>query len=233
MKNFALGTLFFTLLLLMSCGQTAVQDTSVNSSPSQNEKMVNQSPKAVQAALKASPSGYAVGDKATDFNLKGVDGKMYSMSAMKDAKGFIVTFTCNHCPYSVMYEDRLIDLHKKYAAEGYPVIAINPNDPVVQPEDSYEKMKVRATEKSFPFVYLFDEGQQVYPKYGATRTPHVFLLDNEMTVQYIGAIDDNARDSKAVKAKYLEDAIEALKKGGKPDPNFTKAIGCSIKYDKS
>lgn len=112
---------------------------------------------------------------------------------------------------------------------GYPVIAINPNDPKVQPEDSFEKMIVRAEEKAFPFDYVFDMDQKVYPLYGATKTPHVFLLDADHVVRYIGAIDDNARDESAVKVKYVENAIAALENGKKPDPETTKAIGCSIK----
>ena len=181
---------------------------------------------------KGKHSGFKIGDKAADFNLKNIDGEMVSMAGMTDAKGYIVTFTCNSCPYAVLYEDRLIDLHKKYAPQGYPVIAINPNDPEVKPEDSFSAMKVRSDEKTFPFVYLFDEGQEVYPQYGATKTPHVFLLDKDLTVKYIGAIDDNSKDASAVKVKYVENAIANMEAGKDPDPSFTKAIGCSIKTKK-
>ena len=177
----------------------------------------------------AAPAGLAVGDIAPDFRLKGVDGKKYSLKDFTEAKGFILTFTCNHCPFAVMYEDRIISLHNKYAPLGYPVIAINPNDPDVQPEDSFENMIVRAREKNFPFVYLFDDGQEIYPQYGAERTPHVFLLDKSRKVRYIGAIDDNARDASMVNNKYVENAIAALERGEEPSPAFTKAIGCTIK----
>ncbi|MBT8189092.1 MAG: thioredoxin family protein [Saprospiraceae bacterium] len=173
--------------------------------------------------------GYKVGDTATDFSLKGVDGKMVSLTDFPDAKGFIITFTCNHCPYAVLYEDRLIELHNKFAPQGYPVIAINPNDPEVQPADSYEAMQKRAEEKAFPFPYLFDEGQNIYPQYGATKTPHIFLLNKDKVVKYIGAIDDNPRNPDDVKVNYVENAIGAIENGEKPDPDFTKAIGCSIK----
>jgi peroxiredoxin len=179
--------------------------------------------------------GYKIGDKATDFKLKNVDGKMVSMADYKDAKGFIVIFTCNHCPYSVAYENRIIAIDKNYKDQGYPVIAINPNDPELYPTDSFEAMKVRAKEKSFTFPYLFDDGQKIYPKYGATRTPHVFLLNKEnkeYIVKYIGAIDNNHSDESAVSEKYLENAIDALLNGKNPDPNYTKAIGCSIKVKK-
>lgn len=168
-----------------------------------------------------------VGDAAPDFSLKNVDGKMVSL-ADYEGKGAIVVFTCNHCPFSVLYEDRIIDLQKKYA-ESYPVIAINPNSPTAAPDDGYEEMIVRAKEKEFNFPYLFDDGQKVYPQYGASRTPHVFLLDKAHNIRYIGAIDDSARDASAVKVNYLDGAIEAINAGKEPEPSFTKAIGCTIK----
>lgn len=178
------------------------------------------------------PAGYKVGDKATDFKLKSVDGKMYSMADYKNAKGFIIVFTCNHCPFAVKYEDRIVALANKYKPLGYELIAINPNDPAAQPEDSFDLMKVRAKEKGFTFPYLFDEGQKIYPQYGATKTPHVFLLDKSLTVKYIGAIDDNVDDASAVKEHYLENAIAALEKNQEANPSMTKAIGCSIKVKK-
>lgn len=182
--------------------------------------------------IEAQVSGYKPGDKATDFRLMSVDGNYYSMSDYKDAVGFIVIFTCNHCPFAVKYEDRIIELAKKYKGLGYILIAINPNDPQVQPEDSYELMKVRAQEKKFNFPYLFDEGQKIYPKYGATKTPHAFLLDKNLIVKYIGAIDDNADDADSVTERYLENAIAAMEGGKTPVPGVTRAIGCSIKYKK-
>ena len=177
-------------------------------------------------------SGYEVGDKATDFKLKNVDDKMVSLSDYKDVKGYIVIFTCNHCPFAVAYEDRIIALDKKYKKQGYPVIAINPNNPEVQEKDSFELMKVRAKEKRFTFPYLFDEGQKIYPQYGATKTPHVYVLQKTKKgniVKYIGAIDDNYSDESAVKEKYVENAVEALLKNKEVGVKVTKAIGCSIK----
>ncbi len=183
-------------------------------------------------ALHASAQGYKVGDMATDFKLKNVDGKTVSLADYPQAKGFIVIFTCNHCPYAKAYEDRIIALDKKYKPLGYPVIAINPNDPALQPEDSYVKMQERAKEKGFTFPYLFDEGQKIYPVYGATRTPHVFVLqktDKGDIVRYIGAIDDNYEDASAVKSAYAANAVDALLAGKTVNPDFTKAIGCGIK----
>ena len=176
--------------------------------------------------------GYKIGDVATDFSLKNVDGSMFSLSDVKDAKGYIVVFTCNECPFAKMYENRLIKLQNEYAPQGYPVVAINPNVSEGNERESLEAMQKRAEEKEFPFVYLADEGQKIFPQYGAVRTPHVFLLDSERKVQYIGTIDDNARSAEAVNTKYVENAIKALEDGKKPTPNFTKAIGCPVKRAK-
>ena len=184
------------------------------------------------SSLSAGDGGYQVGDKAQDFKLKNIDGKWVSLEDYKDAKGFIVIFTCNHCPYAKAYEDRIIALDKKYAPLGYPVIAINPNDPVAYPDDSYENMQKRAKEKGFTFPYLFDEQQTVFPQFGAARTPHIFILSkagSDMTVEYIGAIDDNYEDASKVTNKYVENAVDALLVGEKPQVAFTKAVGCSIK----
>jgi peroxiredoxin len=178
-------------------------------------------------------SGYNVGDKATDFKLKNVDGKMISLSDYKDAKGFIVVFTCNHCPFAKAYEDRIIALNKMYAVKGYPVIAINPNDPSQVDEDSYANMQQRAKAKSYTFPYLIDETQSVAHAFGAAHTPHVFVLQksgSDYLVKYIGAIDDNSEDASAVKHKYVEDAVNNLLSGKPVDPSSTKAIGCGIKW---
>ncbi len=176
--------------------------------------------------------GYEVGDIATDFSLLNVDGNYVSMADYPDASGFIVIFSCNHCPYVVAYEDRMIDLHNEFAPKGYPVIAINPNDSIAQPQDSYSLMQVRAQEKNFPFPYLLDADQSIYPQYGATRTPHVFLLKRDgedLRVAYIGAIDDNYREASQVEERFLVNAIEAIERGEDPDPAVTRAIGCTIK----
>ncbi len=178
-------------------------------------------------------SGYNVGDKATNFALKNTDGKLVSLTDYTNAKGFIIIFTCNHCPFAQAYQDRIIALDQEYKLKGFPVIAVNPNDPSIVPEDSYEAMQVRAKEKGFTFPYLFDETQEVYKTYGATRTPHVFLLkkesDGALIVKYIGAIDDNYQDADAVKVTYLKNALNDVIAGKDPELNFTKAIGCTIK----
>ena len=187
----------------------------------------------IVAFIGINAQGYNIGDFAENFTLKNIDGEMVSLFDYVDAtNGAIVIFTCNHCPYAVAYENRIIELDQKFKAKGYPVIAVNPNDPKLVPEDSFEKMIKRAKEKSFTFPYLFDEAQEVYKMYGAKRTPHIYLLNkenNKFVVAYIGTIDDNYKDATVVEKQYLSDAITSLLEGRNPDPNFTKAIGCTIK----
>ena len=175
-------------------------------------------------------SGYKVGDTIEDFSLKNIDGKMVSLADYDNAKGFIIVFTCNTCPFSIATEDRIIALDKKYKGQGYPVIAINPNDPKAKKGDAPEDMLVRAEEKGFTFPYLFDDGQKIYPKFGAAKTPHVYIVSKPtMKVEYIGAIDDSTRNPDGVTKKYVEDAVDALLNGNKPEITETRAIGCSIK----
>ncbi|MCP4053405.1 MAG: thioredoxin family protein [Mesoflavibacter sp.] len=176
--------------------------------------------------------GYKIGDIATDFKLENIDESMVSLSDFNEAKGFIVIFTCNTCPYAVAYEDRIEALNKKYASKGYPVIAIMPNNTDVKPGDNMEAMQKRAKEKGFTFPYLIDKGQKIYPQYGATKTPHVYVLQKTKKgniVKYIGAIDDNFQDANAVKTRYVEDAVNALLSGNEIKVKETKAIGCTIK----
>jgi peroxiredoxin len=180
--------------------------------------------------LKTVDIGYQIGDTIEDFSLMNTDDSMVSLSDYKDAKGFIIIFTCNTCPYSVANEDRILGLDRKYKKRGFPVIAINPNDPIAVPNESFEKMKVRVQEKGFTFPYLLDKGQKVYPKFGATKTPEVYIVTrNDLKVQYIGAIDNSSRDPEQVTEKYVENAVAALLTGKKIEKTETRAIGCSIK----
>ncbi|OYU95181.1 MAG: thioredoxin family protein [Bacteroidetes bacterium B1(2017)] len=170
------------------------------------------------------------GDSGIDFNLKGVDGKMHSLANMSENKGFIIVFTCNHCPFSQAYEERIIAIHSKYSILGMPVIAINPNDAKRQPEDSYKNMIKRSKEHAYAFNYLVDPTQSIAKAYGATRTPHVFVLDSTLKVIYVGAIDDNFEEPKEVKEKYLEAALDAYLANIPISISQTKAIGCGIKW---
>ena len=186
----------------------------------------------ISEAKPISTKGYTIGDEATDFKLKDVNGKMVSMADYKDAKGYIVIFTCNTCPFAVASEERIVALDTKYKGLGYPVIAVNPNDPNVQPDDTYELMQAKAKSAGFTFPYLYDADDKVYATYGATKTPHIYLLQKEEgknIVKYIGAIDDNVRQAAAVKDTFLANAIDELLAGKEVSLKETKAIGCSIK----
>ncbi|MDP5172330.1 MAG: thioredoxin family protein [Bacteroidia bacterium] len=177
--------------------------------------------------------GYAIGAEVQDFSLKNIDGEMVSLSDFADQEGVIVVFTCNTCPYAVAYEERIIDLANSYNEKGWPVLAIQPNDPGRSPGDSYDKMVARADEKGYGFPYVFDQSQDITRAFGATRTPHVYLLqvsDGKFVVRYIGSIDDNPQDASGVETKYVEEAIEALKAGTAVPRESTKAIGCGIKW---
>ncbi|WP_257667872.1 thioredoxin family protein [Parapedobacter tibetensis] len=187
------------------------------------------------ASTPTSNDGYQLGDVVADFKLKNVDGNKLSLADYPDAKGFILIFTCNTCPVAVANEDRIIALDQKYKALGYPVIAINPNDAGVAPRESYEQMQQRAKDKGFTFPYLLDPDHVVTKRFAATHTPHTFLLqktDNGNVLQYIGAIDDDSRGGNP-STKFVEEAIAALEAGKSPDPNKTKAVGCTIKWKKS
>lgn len=183
--------------------------------------------------IAASPDGYRVGDTVGDFRLKGTDGKMIGLSDYRDSKGVIVIFDCNTCPFSKAYNERIIALHEKYASKGFPVIAINPNDPQVSPGDSFQEMARIAKEKNYEFPYLMDETQNVARAFGATNTPHVFVLKREGTnfrVAYIGAIDNSPRNAASADKRYVEDAVNALLDGKEIRTAKTKAVGCGIKW---
>lgn len=179
-----------------------------------------------------------IGKPAPEFKLKNIDGRMIGLDNYLRHEGVIVVFTCNHCPYSKLYEDRINELNEIYEAQGFPVIAINPNDAEAYPSDSYDNMIKRAEEKSFSFPYLHDESQAVAKAYGATRTPHTYILvldeeTEEFIVRYVGAIDDNPKDAEAAEDKFIRQAIDEIKAGSEISTNYTKAIGCSIKWKKS
>ena len=180
--------------------------------------------------------GYEIGDTVVDFKLKNVDGKTVSLTDWKDAKGFIVVFDCNTCPVSKKYNDRIMALNKMYASKGFPLIAINPNSPDLSAGDSYDEMVKYARKKGYNFPYLYDPSQKVVSEFGATNTPHVFVLrkaGNELKVAYIGAIDDNARDASEAANKYVEAAVNALLEGKAVSITKTRAIGCGIKWKNS
>lgn len=175
--------------------------------------------------------GYGIGDKASDFRLKNVDGKMISLSDFQNSKGVILIFDCNTCPYAKAYNDRIIALHQKYSPKGFPVVTINANDADQSSGDSFAEMVTRAKNKNYDFPYLLDSSQQVARTFGATNTPHVFILQrhgSDFIVRYIGAIDNNARSAALADKKYVEDAVNALLAGKEVLVQKTKAVGCGI-----
>ena len=173
-----------------------------------------------------------IGEKAPAFELPGADGKTHALDALKGAKATIVVFSCNHCPYVVLNEDRLIAIARDYAAKGVALAAINANDAENYPEDSFPEMRKRAAEKNFPFPYLRDESQDVARAYGAERTPHLFVFDGEMRLAYTGAVDDDSsyKMRKKVEKPYLRDALDDLIAGRPVRAPETHAIGCTIKW---
>lgn len=172
----------------------------------------------------------SVGTKAPDFNLPGVDGQDYSLSGFTDKQAVVVIFSCNHCPYVVANEDRMIELQTDYASRGVQLVAVNPNDEVKYPADSFEAMKVRAAEKGFNFPYLRDETQQVARAYGASVTPEVFVVDAAGTIVYHGRIDDNVIEPGNVTRHDLREALDELLAGQEITVKNTEPVGCTVKW---
>jgi peroxiredoxin len=170
-----------------------------------------------------------IGSKAPDFNLISTDDKYYSLDSFKDAKGLIVVFGCNHCPYVIANEERLVQIQNDYK-DSVQVVEINSNDDEGYPEDSFENMKIRAKERGFTFPYLRNVDQSVAKAYGATHTPEIFLFDKERKLVYHGKIDDNWQHPDQVKTHYLRNAIDEMLEGKEISVPETFSIGCTIKW---
>ncbi len=175
-------------------------------------------------------SNLQIGDKALDFELPGIDGNTHRLGDYADHQALAVIFTCNHCPYVLAWEDRLIQAQADFADRGVRFVAIGANDGEKYPTDSFPAMKQHAADKGFNFPYLHDESQQIAKAYGAERTPEIFLFDQDKTLRYHGAPDDNYDDPAAVGAHYLRDALEAVLSGHTPSPANTPPVGCTIKW---
>lgn len=170
-----------------------------------------------------------------DFKLKNVDGNLVSLSNYPNAKGFIIVFTCNHCPFAKLYPPRLNELNNRYKPLGIPLIAISSTDTIMYEEDTYPNMVTKAKEEQFNFPYLFDEMQEVAKNFKAQKTPHAFVIwkeNNNWVVKYNGAIDDNGMDSEKVTENYVADAVNALLNGKQILTKETKSIGCQIAFRK-
>ncbi len=170
-------------------------------------------------------SSYQIGDKVEDFSLVNTEGTAVSLSHYNEANGYLIVFTSNVCPFAIASEKKLVQLQEEMSSLGYLMVAINSN---VGDEENLEAMKSKAAEANFSFPYLKDDAS-VYSKFGATKTPHVFLLDKEMRLRYMGSIDDSPRSPDEVEEEFLLNAISALENNQGPDPAVTKSIGCPIK----
>jgi peroxiredoxin len=172
----------------------------------------------------------SLGAPAPDFQLPATDGETYRLASFTDSQALVIAFTCNHCPYAIANEDRFNELVDRFASRSIAFVAINANDAVGYPADSFEKMKERAADKQFAFPYLYDESQQVARAYGAVCTPHYFVLGPERTLVYEGRLDDNWQEPEQVTRRELSEALEALLAGEPiPEPQ-TNPMGCSIKW---
>ena len=170
-----------------------------------------------------------LGAEAPQFDLPGVDGQSHSLDSYADANVLVLVQSCNHCPYVQAWEGRLSAIASDYADRGVRLIAVNSNDAVSHPEDSFEEMQKRSREQGFTFEYLYDEPQVVAQALGAERTPEVFVYDRDRRLRYHGAIDDN-RDETGVSQQYLRDALDALLAGSDPAVAQTPAVGCTVKW---
>jgi peroxiredoxin len=178
---------------------------------------------AVILTAHAKAEGVQVGEKAPSFAAVATDGQTITLEGTKGAEAVVLCFTCNNCPVAVAYEDRFIEFTKKYADKGVKFVAIN-----VNVTENLEAMKKRAEEKQFNFPYAYDESGKSAAAYGARVTPHLFVIDGDGVVAYIGSFDDKM-DAREVQEHYVAAAVDALLKGDKPEKTETKAFGCSIK----
>jgi peroxiredoxin len=187
-----------------------------------------------------------LGSAASAFKLRGVDGKFYQLSDFQNGvqkpQAIVIVFMCNHCPYVIAVQDRINALAKEYLNRNVQFLGINSNDSTKYPADGFEAMKVRAREQNFVFPYLWDESQEVAKAYGAVCTPEFYLygvtgslssgsVDSAKThLDYKGRLDDSWKDPAQVTRQDLKQALEAVLKGEKPDPDQKPAMGCSIKW---
>jgi peroxiredoxin len=175
-------------------------------------------------------NGMKPGTPMPHFQLPGVDGREYSPDDFREAEVLVVVFTCNHCPYAIANEDRLIALHRNFSNRGVQFVLINPNDAERYQADSFMRMKDRAEEKKFPFPYLQDESQEVARAYDAACTPDIFVFDQKRTLRYNGRIDDNWQEPHNVTRHDLRTVLETLLDGREIDIDIVPSMGCSIKW---
>jgi peroxiredoxin len=172
----------------------------------------------------------SIGERAPDFELPGTDGSRHALSANGPAGATVVYWTCNHCPYALAWHERMLDVARDYADRGVRFLAINSNDAERYPADSFEAMVERVEQEGeWPHPYLYDESQQVARAWGAEKTPHVFVLDPELKLRYLGAPDADY-DDPSQRAAWVREAVDAVLEGRDPERQETLAVGCTIKW---
>ena len=209
--------------------ETATTESTATAIPSAKmDSEVVQTGATIEEPARPSGASGEIGATAPAWeNLAGTDDKQHSLADLADAKAVAVVFTCNTCPVARAYQERLVQLANDYKDQGVELVAINVNK---IEGDLLPDMKERAEEQGFTFAYLYDPSQQIARDYGATVTPHAFLLNDQRKVVYAGAIDDN-QDAAAVKEQYLRTAIDATLAGQQPEVASTEQFGCGIKYE--
>lgn len=187
---------------------------------------------AVVASIQLANAGLKIGDPIidADVKMKSTDGTMVSINEVKGKKGTLVIFTCNHCPFVIAWQDRMVELGNTYKKKGIGVIFINSNDPKVKTGDDSEGMKKMAKEHGYQFPYVVDGTSDLARHFGAKKTPDIFLFNAEGELIYHGAVDDNSRKPKEVQKTYLKDALDALLAGKPVAVKESKAVGCGIKF---
>jgi len=170
-----------------------------------------------------------IGDKAPDFRMPSVDGKICGLNDFKK-KVLVIIFMCNHCPYVQAYIGRIKGIQSEFGIKGVQVVGINSNDEVNYPDDSFGKMVEMNKTNKLNFAYLRDEGQAAASAYGAQCTPEAFVFDGERKLRYHGRIDDNYKDENAVKTNDLRNAVDAVVHDRKVGIELAPAVGCSIKW---
>ncbi|MEO1336149.1 MAG: thioredoxin family protein [Myxococcota bacterium] len=230
-----MGAVVFTASLV-ACAQ-AVQSETASSASATTAKAASAPAASAEKMMdkqktekREGPLAIGASMVMVDAMMKNVDDQMVSLAKAKGAKGTLVIFSCNHCPYVKAWEARIAKSGNAAQKMGFGVVAINANDPQPYPEDGFDEMKARAKKLGFEFPYVVDETSNVARAFGATKTPEVFLFDADDKLVYYGAVDDNYRDAEQVERHYLDEALKAVA-GGQPVPKaVTKALGCSIKY---
>ena len=173
----------------------------------------------------------SINEHAPDFNLPATDGSTYNLSDFKDFNYLVIFFTCNHCPYVINSDELTRKTAEKYQSLGVRFIGINSNSKNTYEEDSFDNMVVRMEENNFPWLYLYDQSQEIALKYGALRTPHFFVFDEERKLVYTGRAVDSPRDTSKVSMNDLENALDELLTGKDISVKVTNPIGCNVKWE--